>query len=238
MTNSIGEILDTDLMFVIGSNTTENHPVIGNFMRQAKKRGAKLIVADPRKIDLAKIADIYLQIKPGSNIALINAMMHEIIKNDWHDKEYIAKRTEGFEKLVEHLQDFTPEKVAEVCGIKAKDIKKAAQMYAAADKAGIFYAMGITQHLSGVHATMALSNLAMLCGNIGKASAGINPLRGQNNVQGASDMGCLPDDLPGYQKVYHEEKRRKFEEAWGVKLPAKAGLTLSEIIHGGENGKI
>ena len=238
MTNSIDGIRDTDLMFVIGSNTTENHPVIANFMRQAKKRGAKLIVADPREIDLARIADIYLQLNPGSNIALINAMMHEIIKNNWHDKEYIAERTEGFDELVEHLQDFTPENVAEVCGIKAEDIKKAAQMYAAADKAGIFYAMGITQHLSGVHATMALSNLAMLCGNIGKASAGINPLRGQNNVQGASDMGCLPGDYPGYQKVYHAEMRKKFEQAWGVSLPDKIGLTLSEIIHGGSKGTI
>ena len=238
MTNSISDIRETDLMFVIGSNTTENHPVIANFMRQAKKRGAKLIVADPREIDLAKIADIYLQIKPGSNIALINAMMHEIIKNKWYDQEFVAAQTEGFAELAAHIQDFTPEKVAEVCAVSAEDIKKAAQMYAAAEKAGIFYAMGITQHLSGVHATMALSNLAMLCGNLGKEAAGINPLRGQNNVQGASDMGCLPGDYPGYQKVYHPEARKKFEQAWGVSLPAKTGLTLSEIIHGGADGTI
>ncbi|HZK25294.1 MAG TPA: formate dehydrogenase subunit alpha, partial [Oscillospiraceae bacterium] len=238
MTNSIGEIRDTDLMFVIGSNTTENHPVIANHMRQAQKKGAKLIVADPREIDLTKIADIYLQLKPGNNIALINGMMHEIIKNNWYDQKFVAEQTEGFDELVKHLQDFTPEKVAAVCGITAEEIKKAAQLYAEADKAGIFYAMGITQHLSGVHATMALSNLAMLCGNIGKESAGINPLRGQNNVQGASDMGCLPGDYPGYQKVYHAEMRKKFEQAWGVSLPDKIGLTLSEIIHGGGNGTI
>ncbi|KPU43579.1 formate dehydrogenase H [Oxobacter pfennigii] len=238
MTNSINEILNTDLMFIIGSNTTENHPVIANKMRQAKKNGAKLIVADPRRIDLAKIADIHLQLKPGTNIALLNAMMYEIIENDLYDKEYVMERTEGFEKLKEHLKDFTPEIVAPICGIDAEEIKKAARMYAEADKAGIYYAMGITQHVSGSHSVMVLSNLAMLCGNIGKESAGVNPLRGQNNVQGSCDMGGLPGDFPGYQKVYNKAVREKFEKAWGAPLPSKAGLTLSEIIHGGEDGTI
>jgi formate dehydrogenase alpha subunit len=238
MTNSIEEILNTDLIFVIGSNTTENHPVIATKMRQAKKNGAKIIVADPRKIDLAKIADVYLQLKPGTNIALLNAMMNEIIQNDLHDKEYIKERTENFDALAEHVKEFSVEKVAEICGLAPEDIRKAARMYAEADKAGIFYAMGITQHVSGSHSVMALSNLAMLCGNVGKESAGVNPLRGQNNVQGSCDMGSLPGDFPGYQKVYNKEVREKFERAWGVDLPSKAGLTLSEIIHGGEDGSI
>ena len=237
-TNSIEEILDTDLMFVIGSNTTESHPVIATKMRQAKKKGAKLIVADPRKIDLAKIADIHLQLKPGNNIALLNAMMNEIIKNDLHDKKYIEERTENFHEFAEHVKDFSAEKVAKICDLDPEDIRKAARMYAEAEKAGIYYAMGITQHVSGSHAVMALSNLAMLCGNIGRESTGINPLRGQNNVQGSCDMGSLPGDLPGYQKVYKKEMREKFEKAWGVKLPSKSGLTLQEIIHGGKDGSI
>jgi formate dehydrogenase alpha subunit len=236
MTNSINEILHNDLIFVIGSNTTENHPVIATKMRQAKKNGAKIIVADPRRIDLAKIADVYLQIKPGTNIALINAMMSEIIKNDLHDKKYIEERTENFSALEEHLKDFSVETVAEVCGVDPEDIRKAANMYAEAENAGIYYAMGITQHISGSHAVMALSNLAMLCGNIGKEFAGVNPLRGQNNVQGSCDMGNLPNEFPGYQKVYEDKVREKFEKSWGVKLPSKSGLTLSEIIHGGEDG--
>ena len=206
-TNSIEEILDTDLMFVIGSNTTESHPVIATKMKQAKKKGAKLIVADPRKIDLAKIADIHLQLKPGNNIALLNAMMNEIIKNDLHDKKYIEERTENFHEFAEHVKDFSVEKVAKVCNLDPEDIRKAARMYAKAEKAGIYYAMGITQHVSGSHAVMALSNLAMLCGNIGKESAGINPLRGQNNVQGSCDMGSLPGDFPGYQKYIKRNER-------------------------------
>lgn len=236
MTNSINEVLGTDVIFVIGSNTTENHPVIANKMRQAKLKGSKLIVADPRKIDLAKIADVYLQIRPGTNIALLNAMMHQIIKDGLYDKKYIEKRTEDFAKLARHVKSFAAERVAKICGVEAEEIKKAARMYAEAKKAAIYYAMGITQHISGSHAVMVLSNLAMLCGNIGKEFTGVNPLRGQNNVQGSCDMGSLPDELPGYQKVDNKEMREKFEQAWGMKLPAESGKTLSEIIHGAENG--
>jgi formate dehydrogenase alpha subunit len=236
MTNSMNEVMETDLMFVIGSNTTENHPVIATKMRQAKKNGAKLIVADPRRIDLAKIADLYLPIRPGTNIALINAMSNEIIRNGLYDRKYIEDRTENFDRFIEHIKDFTPETVSKVCCIDAEDIRKAARMYAEAKNAGIYYAMGITQHISGSHAVMLLSNLAMLCGNIGKEFAGINPLRGQNNVQGACDMGCIPADFPGYQKVNEKEMVEKFEKAWSVKLPSKKGLTLSEIIHGGSDG--
>lgn len=238
MTNSIEEILNTDAMFVIGSNTTENHPVIGTVIKRAKKKGAKLIVADPRKIELAKYADVFLQIKPGTNIALINAMMHVIIKEELQDMDYIRERTENYEELVEAVKDYTPEIAAEVCGVKAEDIIKAARIYAKADKAGIYYAMGITQHTTGTHSVMSLSNLALLCGNIGKESAGVNPLRGQNNVQGACDMGGLPADLPGYQKVFKPEVIEKFEKAWGAKLSNKVGLTIPEILDGAEKGNI
>lgn len=238
MTNSIQEILNTDAMFVIGSNTTENHPVIGTMIKRAKKKGAKLIVADPRRIELADYADVYLQIKPGTNIALLNAMMNVIIEKGLQDKAYIEERTENYEELVKAVKDYTPEAAAEVCGVKAEDIIKAATLYAEADKAGIYYAMGITQHTTGTHSVMSISNLALLCGNIGKESAGVNPLRGQNNVQGACDMGGLPSDLPGYQKVFKPEVVEKFEKVWNVKLSSKIGLTIPEILDGAEHGSI
>lgn len=238
MTNTIGEIENTDAMFVIGSNTTENHPVIATFMKRAKKKGAKLIVADPRRIDLANIADVYLPIKPGSNIALLNAMQHVIIKEGLQDTKYIEQRTEAFEDIIEVLEKYTPEYSAKICGVKAEDIVKAARIYAEANKAGIYYTMGITQHLTGTHNVLALSNLALLCGNVGIESGGVNPLRGQNNVQGACDMGATPADFPGYQKVIRPEVVDKFEKAWDKKLSGKVGLTLSEMLDGAYDGSI
>lgn len=238
MTNSIRETLDNDLMFIIGSNTTENHPVIGTMMKQAKRKGAKIIVADPRRIELADKADVFLQIKPGSNIALLNAMLNYIIENDLYDKEYIEARTENFEEVKQSVKDYTLDMAAEVCDVKAEDIAKAARMYAESNAAGIYYAMGITQHTTGTHNVIAISNLALACGNIGKENAGVNPLRGQNNVQGACDMGGLPSDFPGYQKVFKEEIVEKFEKAWGVKLSNKVGLSISEMLNAAEKGDI
>lgn len=236
MTNSIGEVKENDLIFIIGSNTTDNHPVIGTMMRQARKKGAKIIVVDPRKIDLAKVAEVHLEIKPGTNIALLNALANEIIQNDLQDKKYIEERSENFEEFSKHVKRFSTEEVADICGVNARDIKRAAKMYAQAKNVAIYYAMGITQHISGSHTVMALSNLALLCGNIGKENTGVNPLRGQNNVQGACDMGGLPGYFPGYQRVYKEEVRKKFEQVWERKLPSKTGRTMQEIIHGGEDG--
>lgn len=238
MTNSIEEVKNCDVIFVTGSNTTENHPVIGAQMRQAKAKGAKIIVADPRRIDLAKDADVFLQIKPGTNIALFNGMMNIILEEGLQDDEYIKERTENYEELVNLVKEYTPERVSEICGIDPEDLKKAARIYASGDKSGIFYAMGITQHSTGTHGVMAVSNLALLCGNVGKESAGVNPLRGQNNVQGACDMGGLPADLPGYQKVFKPEVVEKFEKAWDVKLSSKVGLTIPEIMDGAHNGNI
>lgn len=232
MTNTNAEISDSDCIFVIGSNTTENHPVLGTRMIRAHRKGAKLIVADPRRIPLADEADLYLPVRPGTNIALIHAMCNVILEENLLDTKYIEERTEGFEFFEEVVRKYTPEYVEPITGVPAEDIRTAARWYAEANAAGIYYAMGITQHSRGTHGVMALSNLALMTGNIGKYGAGINPLRGQNNVQGACDMGCLPSDLPGYQKVIKPAVIEKFEAAWGAKLSPKVGLTLSEIVDG------
>ena len=180
---------------------------------------------------MAEWADLYLQIKPGTNIALINGMGHVIIRDGLTDEKYIAEKTEDFDDLKEFLKDYTPERVAEITGIPAEDIVKAAHIYGEADAAGIYYAMGITQHTTGTHGVMSLSNLAMMTGNLGKENAGINPLRGQNNVQGACDMGALPADLPGYQKVTKPAVIEAFEGHWGRTLSNKVGLTLPEVLN-------
>lgn len=226
-------------LFIIGSNTTENHPIIGAKMIQAKRRGAKMIVADPRRIDLAKHADIYLQIRPGTNVALLNAMANVIIKEELYDKTYVAERVEGFDAMAALVEKYTPEMAAEICGVAAKDIAAAARMYAGVEKAGIYYTMGITQHSTGTHNVMAISNLALLCGNLGIENAGVNPLRGQNNVQGACDVGGLPNVYTGYQKVVDPAMRKKFEKAWKVDvLSEKEGLTVPKIMGGALEGSI
>ncbi|MBN2284961.1 MAG: formate dehydrogenase subunit alpha [Tissierellales bacterium] len=235
MTNSNLEILDSDAIFIVGSNTTENHPVLGAFVKQAKNKGAQLIVADPRKIPIAHKADIYLPIRPGTNVALFNGMMNVIIEENLQDNQYIESFTENYEELKLMMKAYTPEFVGSICGVEPEQIRKAARIYAKAEKASILYSMGVTQHTTGTQGVMSLSNLALLTGNIGKESAGINPLRGQNNVQGACDMGGLPGDYPGYQKVYHEPARLKFEKAWGKELSPTAGLTVTEILN--ESGK-
>lgn len=238
MTNSINEVYNTDVIFITGSNTTEGHPVIGAKIRRAQKKGAKIIVAEPRKIELAEDADVFLQITPGTNVALYNGMMNVIIEEGLQNTDYIAARTEKFEDLAQTVKNYPPEKVAEICGISVEDLKAAARLYAGADKGAIYYSMGVTQHSTGTDGVMSLSNLALLCGNIGIESGGVNPLRGQNNVQGACDMGGLPNVLPGYQQVANPQALEKFEKAWGVKLSDKPGITLCEIMHGAGHGDI
>lgn len=238
MTNSIGEIKEADVIYITGSNTTESHPVIGAKVKQALKHGAKLIVADPREIELAKYADVFLQIKPGTSIALNNAIANVILAEGLEDREYINNATEDFDKLALTVKHYTPEKAAEICGVDPEDIRKAARLYAKADKGSILYCMGITQHHNGTETVMSLSNLALLTGNIGKESGGINPLRGQNNVQGACDMGALPNVLTGYQQIAKPEVIEKFEAAWGVKLSNKVGLTIPEAMHGAAHGDV
>ncbi len=238
MTNSIEEVKHHDVIFVIGSNTTETHPVIGNFMRQAKKHGAKIIVAEPRKIDLANEAEVFVQIKPGTNVALLNGMMNVIYNEKLYDKEFINARTEGYDKFIEVIKEYPAKRCAEICGCSVLDIEKAARLYASGEKAGIYYAMGITQHSNGTNHVKSVANLAMMCGNLGKESTGVNPLRGQNNVQGACDVGALPDVYPGYQKVHIPEIHAKFEKAWGAKLSDKVGLSLPHITNGAYNNLI
>jgi len=227
MTNSVAEIEDAKALLVIGSNTTENHPIIGLRMKEATRRGAKLIVADPRRIPLTKFATLWLRQKPGTDSVLLNAMMNVILAEGLEDKRFIQERTEGFREFAESLKEFTPEYGASVTGVPAEDIRKAARIYAEAENAGIYYAMGITQHVMGTNNVLALGNLAMLTGNLGKPGAGVNPLRGQNNVQGCCDMGCLPNVYPGYQNVDDPEARKRFEAVWGVSLSGKVGLPAS-----------
>lgn len=226
MTNSIEELAGTDLLLVAGSNTTEAHPVIAIRMKRAVRNGAKLIVIDPRKTELATLATRHLQIKIGTDIPLFNAFAHVMIKENLYDREYVESRTEGFDELAKHVEFYTPEYAAEICGVPAEEIIAAAREYAAASgKAAICYTLGITEHSCGSHNVQSVANLGMLGGNFGKPNAGVNPLRGQNNVQGASDSGALPTDLPGYQKIESPGVREKFEKAWGSELPKRRGIT-------------
>lgn len=230
MTNCVTEIKDADVIFITGSNTSEAHPVMGMYVRQAHKMGKKIIVADPVRIPLADIADIYLQIKPGTSVALSNGMLNVIFAEGLEDKEYIEKHTEGIEELREFVKYYTPEKTAEICGVDKELIIEAARLYASTHHSYIAYAMGITQHVNGTDNVMSLSNLALVTGNIGKKGSGVNPLRGQNNVQGACDMGALPTDYPGYQKVFDPAVQEKFEKAWGVKLSPNKGYTVTDTV--------
>jgi predicted molibdopterin-dependent oxidoreductase YjgC len=237
MTNSIEELAGTDLLLVAGSNTTEAHPVISIRMKRAVRNGAKLIVIDPRKTELTKWATRFLQINIGTDIPLFNALAHVMIKENLYDREYVEKRTEGFAELAKHVEFYTPEYAAEVCGVPAEDIISTAREYAAASgKAAICYTLGITEHSCGSHNVQSIANLGMLGGNFGKPNAGVNPLRGQNNVQGASDSGALPTDLPGYQKIERPGVREKFEKAWGAELPKRRGITkitaMDQMIRG------
>jgi formate dehydrogenase alpha subunit len=239
MTNSIDEIPGAGCIFVIGSNTTEAHPVIGLRVKEAVvKKGATLIVADPRGIDLVNYARLHLAQKPGSDVALINAMMNVILTENLHDIDFIKDRTENFEAMAEIVKDFTPEQAAEITTVPAQQIRQAARIFAQAPSSSIIYSMGITQHTTGTENVLSLANLAMLTGNVGKESAGVNPLRGQNNVQGACDLGALPNVYPGYQSVEDAAINSKFEEAWGTKLSGKKGLTVVEMMHAVEEGKI
>ena len=241
MTNSIEELAGTDLLLVAGSNTTEAHPVISLRMKRAVRNGAKLIVIDPRKIELTKWATRHLQINIGTDIPLFNAFAHVMIKEGLYDREYVEKRTEGFEELAKHVEFYTPEYASEICGVPANEIIDTAREYAeASGKAAICYTLGITEHSCGSHNVQSIANLGMLGGNFGKLNAGVNPLRGQNNVQGASDSGALPTDLPGYQKIERPGVREKFEAAWGSELPKRRGITkitaMNQMLRGRVRG--
>ena len=239
MTNSIEDIArDARAFFVIGSNTTENHPVIGMALRQAAKRGARLIVADPRRIPLAELAVLHLRQRPGTDIALLNGMANVLVAEDLYDRPYVAARTEGFDDLKAALAATPPERAEEITGVPAGDIREAAHLLAANRPGALLYAMGITQHTTGHQNVLACANLQLLLGNVGVPGGGVNPLRGQNNVQGACDMGCLPNVYPAYQPVTSEDVRAKFLNAWGRTSPARAGLTLTEMLDAAERGEV
>lgn len=239
MTNSISEISQSECIFIIGSNTSENHPVIAlEVMEAVKNRGARLIVADPRRIRMTDYANIWLRLKPGTDTALINGLLNIIITENLTDEDFIRDRTEGYEELLETIRHYSPKTVSQITGIPVDDLRMAARLYASSKTAVILYAMGITQHVGGTGNVIALANLVMATGHIGKESSGLCPLRGQNNVQGACDMGALPNVLPGYQPVGDDEARGKFETSWGTKLPSHPGLTLVEMMHAARAGNI
>jgi formate dehydrogenase alpha subunit len=239
MSNSIADFKKADLLFIIGSNTTECHPIIGRYVRQAVMSGnTRLIVADPRRIPLAKKATLHLRQKPGSDVALLNAMMHVILEENLHDKKFIEERTEGFEELAETVKKYTPEMAEEITGVPGADIIRAARQFAAAERACILYGMGITQHTTGTDNVKSIANLLMLTGNMGREGTGFSPLRGQNNVQGACDMGALPNVLPGYQSVTNDEARHKFEEAWNCTIKDKPGTPVTEMVEAAIRGDI
>jgi formate dehydrogenase alpha subunit len=238
MTNSIDDLESADCFFIIGSNTTECHPIIGSAIKRAVARGARLIVADPRRIELAELADMHLRHRSGTDVAMINAMMHVILAEGLENKAFIAERTEGLAELAEAVKPYTPELAQRITGVPAADIAAAARAYATAPAGAIIYSMGITQHTTGTDNVLSLANLAMLTGQIGRPGTGVNPLRGQNNVQGACDMGALPNVLPGYQAVSDEKVRAKFAAAWGAELPDEPGLTVVEMIHAAARGQL
>ena len=230
MTNSIGEIKDVQTFFIIGSNPTDAHPIVGMEMKKALRNGARLVVCDPRSTWMAKRADIHIKHKPGSDNYLINAMMNYIIEKGLHNEEFVERRCEDFETFRKNLEEYSIEDAAEVCDVEADLIRQAAEWYATGDPSAIFYTLGITEHTCGTENVQNLANLSMLCGQIGKASSGVNPLRGQNNVQGGCDMGAIHTVFPGYQKVADPAVREKFSKAWNVEIPTNLGGRVTDFI--------
>ncbi|MFP4169983.1 MAG: formate dehydrogenase subunit alpha [Methanomassiliicoccales archaeon] len=238
MTNSIDEIKNADALLVTGSNTTESHPVIGLEVIKAVQNGGKLILVDPRSIPLAEHAEIHMRQRSGTDVAWIMGMVNIIIQEGLYDRDFVEERTEDFEAMSDSAEWYTPERVQEITGIDSEDLRRAARTFAAAERGTILYAMGITQHSRGTDNVLSLANLAMLTGNVGRESTGVNPLRGQNNVQGACDLGALPNVYPSYQSVTDESLRAKFEETWGHAPSLDPGLTVVEMINAAFDGQV
>ena len=239
MTNSIPEFeTDTNCFLIIGSNTSEGHPLIATRILKGQSRGAKVIVMDPRQNQIGRWADLFVHFKPGTDVALFNGLMNVIIAEGLADGAYVAARTESFDELKAMVAGYPPEKVAGITDVPADTLREVARLYARNKPGAIIYAMGITQHTTGVDNVKSVANLAMLCGNLGVPGGGVNPLRGQNNVQGACDMGGLPNVYPGYQVVTSEDVHNKFKEAWGSAAPLKVGLTVTEMVGLAEQGKV
>jgi formate dehydrogenase alpha subunit len=231
MTNSLDEVLEAKVILVIGSNTTTNHPVFAAMLKQAVKlRGAKLIVADPRRIELVKHADVWLQQRNGTDVALLSGLQHIIVKEGWQDQRYLEERCEGLDAYMKSLEAFTPERVEEITGVPRALLHQAARLYSSMRPGALYYCMGITQHSHGVDNVKACVNTQLVTGNVGFEGAGVNPLRGQSNVQGACDMGGLPNVFSGYQPVNNPAAVEKFSKAWGAALPTTPGMTLTEMV--------
>ena len=236
MSNSIAEMKDLEVFIVTGSNTSETHPVISTFLREAVvKKGAKLIVVDPRQIEMTQFSTLWLRNQPGSDVAVFQAMAQSIIEEKLYDSAFIENRVEGFENYKQSIAESTPEWAENISGVPADMIRTAARLYAGASSAAIYWGMGISQSVHGTENALSLANLALLCGHLGKPGSGLNPLRGQNNVQGCSDSGGLPNVFPGYQSVTDPEIRGKFSKHWGIELNPKAGLTTMEMVDAAEN---
>lgn len=238
VSNAFQEVLDTDVIFVIGSNTEDNHPVAATYMKQAVQKGIKLYVLDPRRPTIADHATRYVRFKPGTDVALLNGLMHVILREGLQDDAFIADRTEEIEALAESVRSYNPEMTSRITGVSAELIEELARVYGRAERAIIFWGMGISQHVKGTDNARALISLCLMTGNIGRRGTGLHPLRGQNNVQGASDVGLIPRYYPGYQPVTDREVRRRFESAWGKSLDPADGLTVVEIMHGALDGRI
>ena len=237
-TNGYDSIEEADFIFCIGSNNMEAHPLFGRKIIRAIKNGAKLVVADPRFTPTAKLAHEYMQFKTGTDVALMNGMIKIIIENGLQDDEFIKNRTKGYEEMKEVAMKYDLDKVAEITEADPEQIERVAIEYAQAENAAIVYSLGITEHSHGADNVMSTANLAMLTGNLGKIGGGVNPLRGQNNVQGACDMGALPSDYVGYQKVANPEITKKFSEAYQIDLPTTPGLTLVEMMNAAHSGDL
>jgi len=228
--NSFNQIAGADVLFIFGSNTTEGHPIVSLNVYKALRNGARIIVGDPRRIELVSKADVWLNLKPGTNIALLNGLAHVILREGWHNKEFIERRTEGLDELKKAVAEYTPETVEAITGVSRDRLAAAARLYAKAERGMILYGLGVTEHRNGTENAIAIANLALSCGHIGRPSTGIMALRGQNNVQGATDMGPMPATFPGYQPVTNDEVRSKFEKAWNIKLSSEIGLKSCEML--------
>ncbi len=239
MSNSIAEMEHLEAFIVTGSNTTETHPVISNFLKRAvRQNGAKLIVVDPRRIDMTNFATLWLRQNPGTDVAVFQAMAHVIVKEGLYNPDFIRERTEGFDEYLESLEQYTPEWAESVSGVPAASIREAARIYAEANRAAIYWGMGISQSTHGTDNTLSLVNLALMCGHVGQPGTGLNPLRGQNNVQGCSDSGGLPNVYTAYQRVDNPQVRSVFEQAWRVPLNPEPGLTATEMVSGAAEGDV
>ena len=238
VSNPVRDVAKAEVIFVIGANPTVNHPVAATWMKNAAKAGAKLIVADPRRSDLARHATYYLQFNPDTDVALLNAMLHVIVEEGLVDEAFVRDRTSGYEALAENVKTFSPEAMAPICGIDAQTIREVARLYATSKGSMIMWGMGISQHIHGTDNARCLIALALSTGQIGKPGSGLHPLRGQNNVQGASDSGLIPMFYPDYQRVATPAARQRFETLWGTELDPDPGLTVVEIMNAAKKHEI